>query len=62
MLNDATLPTLLGLLDAYSTAHKYMKSGDLLTLPQSRSKIPLRPLDRYEHPRRTNLARWASTK
>jgi hypothetical protein len=57
MLNDATLPTLLDLLDAHSIAHKYMKSEDLLTLPQIRSKIPLRSLDRYEHLRRTNLAR-----
>jgi hypothetical protein len=56
MLNDTTLPTLPHLLDAHFVSHKYMKSETLLTLPQSRSKILLRSLDRYKHFRGTNLA------
>jgi hypothetical protein len=56
MLNDATLPTLLDLLDAHSITHKYLKSENLLMLPKSRSKILLRSLDRYEHLRGTTLA------
>jgi hypothetical protein len=56
MLNDATLPTLLDLLIEHSIGHKYVKSENLVTLVQSRSKILLRSLDRYEHLRGTNLA------
>lgn len=56
MLKDATLPTLLDLLGAHSIAHKYLKSENVLMLTQSRSRILLRSLDRYENLRGTNLA------
>src|SRR6266853_6807262 len=56
MLHDATLPTLLELLDGHSIVHKYVKSEKVLMLVPSQSRILLRSLDRYEHLRGTNLA------
>jgi hypothetical protein len=56
MLNDATLPTLLDLLEEHSIRYRHLKAENVLTLTGNGSKILLRSLDRYERLRGTNLA------
>jgi hypothetical protein len=56
MLEAATLPILLELLERHQLAYTYLKSRDLLTITASRSKILLRSLDRPENLRGVNLA------
>ena len=56
MLEAATIPILLELLDFYKLSHKYLKSQNIVTVESSRSRILLRSLDSPEHLQGTNLA------
>jgi Terminase large subunit, T4likevirus-type, N-terminal len=56
MLEAATVPILLELLDRHKIAHTYLKSRNLVTIEPSRSRILLRSLDNPERLRGTNLA------
>jgi hypothetical protein len=56
MLEAATVPILLELLDRHKIAHTYLKSRNLVTIEPSRSRIMLRSLDNPERLRGTNLA------
>jgi hypothetical protein len=56
MLEGATIPILLELLDRHKIRHTYRKSQNIVTIEPSRSRILLRSLDCPEHLRGTNLA------
>jgi hypothetical protein len=56
MLEAATIPILLELLDRHKIRHTYRKSQNIVTIEPSRSRILLRSLDCPEHLRGTNLA------
>jgi Terminase large subunit, T4likevirus-type, N-terminal len=56
MLEGATVPILLELLDVHKIRHTYRKSQNVVTIEPSRSRILLRSLDCPEHLRGTNLA------
>lgn len=56
MLRDATQAALFSLLDEEEIPYQYNKAENMLTIPESGSRIIFRPVDDFERLRGTNLA------